>query len=322
MQAMQSVTNNKITDEAEVRALATLTAARKALASLAISQDFIRAIDLLSGCKGKVVFIGMGKSSYIAMKLAATFTSLGHPAVYLHPVEALHGDSGLVAQEDCIIALSHSGETAEVVKIVSYLKKHFSISVISITGTAESSLAKVSDVILMNSVADEGAPVGDAPMASSTATLVIGDMLASALTSPEQFQDSHFIKFHPGGSLALRIKKVKDLMKSGTALPLIAETALFQEALEVLGAKRLGVVGVVNKTNELIGVVTDGDVRRALIKHEVPLKLAAKDLMTKQPKVISPDTSLEEALRDMEKYKITQLFVIENNRPYGHHSYP
>ncbi|TAL48871.1 KpsF/GutQ family sugar-phosphate isomerase [Patescibacteria group bacterium] len=300
----------KFTLKQELRAL-------KGLESL-VRRSLPRAVSLIKSRRGKIILTGVGKSGYIAMKTAGTFVSLGHPAVFLHPVEALHGDSGVVSDGDVVIAISFSGRSPEIIKIVKYLRKAFLIKVISIVGSAKAELARLSDAVLVISIEEEGCPIGLAPMASTTATLVVGDLLASAVTSPRNFRKSHFAKFHPGGSLGLTLGKVKDHMTSGRDLPLVSQTATFDKTLREMNDKRLGIVGVVDSRWRLVGIVTDGDVRRFLVKKGNISRARAKDVMTISPKYVREFHSLEGALAMMEEYRITSLFVVGNGRrPVG-----
>ena len=283
------------------------------------SRTLSAAIALLKKRAGKIVVLGVGKSGVIGLKIVATFTSLGHIAVFLHPVEALHGDTGIVADGDVLIALSFSGESAEVVKIVRYLKINFSAPCIAVTGDAESSLARLADVSIVLEVSDEGCPIGLAPMASAVATLAMGDLLASALTSPKEFNKRHFAKLHPGGSLGLDSRSVRELMKERGALPLVTHQAFLSHALKVMTEDGQGVVGVCDRRGALIGIVTDGDVRRFVLTHRSIDAKKAKDAMTKDPKTAHVDETAKDALLRMEQDRITSLFVVEgeNRKPIG-----
>ncbi len=283
------------------------------------SSAFSSAIKLLKNRTGKIVVLGVGKSGIIGLKIVATFTSLGHTAVFLHPVEALHGDTGIVTDEDILIALSFSGESAEVVKIVRYLKINFSVKCISVTGDDKSSLSKLSDVSIAMNVPDEGCPIGLAPMASAVATLAVGDLLASALTSPAEFDKRHFAKLHPGGSLGLDSRTVREMMKERNAMPLVKHNALLQHALTVMTEDGQGVVGVCDADGILIGIVTDGDVRRFVLKHGSIKNKKVLHAMTKNPKTISTSMSAKDALLFMEQYRITSVFVVDdvNKKPVG-----
>jgi arabinose-5-phosphate isomerase len=286
-------------------------AAVDALAGVLREKSFGKAADILASRNGKIITTGVGKSGFVAMKVAATLTSLGHGAFFLDPMAAMHGDAGMVCDGDVIIAFSFSGESPELAKLLKYLQKNFSIGIVGITGNKNSTLAKISNTALILQVKEEGCPLGLAPMASTTASLVVGDLLASALTAPETFKKEHFAKFHPGGSLGLSLKKVKDILSKDKKLPVISEDMLLGDALGFIAKHYVGFVGVTNAKGVLSGIITDGDVRRILMKHENPKIFAVKKLMTKNPKKISEGKSLKDALAVMEKHKITNLFVVD-----------
>lgn len=277
-----------------------------------------KAGQILSSRKGKIVVTGVGKSAFIGMKIAATLTSLGHHSTFLHPVDALHGDSGSVADEDVLIAISFSGESPEVVKISKYLKNEFAVSIISITGDVKSSLSKLSDVVIKLDVRKEGSPLNLAPMASTTSSLVAGDLLATMLVEASKFEAKHFARFHPGGSLGLKLASVKSAMTGADKLPWVMEDDSLIKALKVITTKKKGIVGVLNKKNVLTGVITDGDVRRFISSNKTVVGYTARDAMALNPKVISSEISLKDALKEMERWKITSLFIIdERNKPVG-----
>lgn len=302
------------------RALFTIDQEILALKTLSkhLPDTFDRVVSLLMKRNGKIVITGIGKSGFIGMKIAATFVSLGHQAVFLHPVEALHGDAGIVSPEDIIIAISFSGESPEVVKIIRYIRKVFKNTIISISGNKSSQLGRMSDEVLILKVGHEGDPLGLAPMASATATLVIGDMLASAITSPETFKNHHFARFHPGGTLGLKLTKVKSIMKQGDGVPKISHNASMLEALQEVTHKKLGVTTVIGAKGNIVGILTDGDIRRFLLKCHSIDNVKVEEAMTKTPKIIDPGASLAEALAVMEEFKITTLFVVDSkDRPAG-----
>jgi arabinose-5-phosphate isomerase len=279
--------------------------------------DLEKAEALARGRSGDIIVTGIGKSGAIAEKLASTLTSLGHRALYLHPVDAIHGDIGALSDGDVLIALSFSGESKEIVRIATYAKKEFNVPVISFTRSQSSSLGKLSDVIVRVSVVNEGSPTNLAPMASTTATLVLGDMFASMLTK-DSFKKGHFAKFHPGGGLGLELKKVESLMKKGSLLPMVKETDTAAKVLKEMSKKVLGVTAVINKSQKLVGVITDGDIRRWLIRGGETHKSTARDIMTINPKTINAGANLKEALRVMEDYRITTIFVVDKDkRPKG-----
>jgi len=302
----------------KARVLSTLHAEQKAVELLkkSLDKEFFNAIDLLQNRKGKIIVTGVGKSSFVGMKIAATLTSLGHGAFFLNPMDALHGDSGMVENGDIVIALSFSGGTTELIKLVKYLKKSFKVSVVSITGNSKSTLAKISNHHIKVFVDDEGCPIGLAPMASTTASLVVGDLVASALTSPEIFKDKNFAKFHPAGSLGLSLKKVKEVMSKRKEIASVKENDLFVDVLHEGTKIASGIVAVINKNKELVGVVTDGDIRRILVKYDSPKDLLVKKIMTTKPRCIGEEDTLKDALSTMERFKITNLLVINEGKKF------
>lgn len=280
--------------------------------------DFPKAIDIIYQTKGKVVVTGMGKSGHIGKKIAATLCSTGTPAVFLHPAESTHGDSGIISRNDVVIAISNSGETQELLNLLPLISR-FGIPIIGLTGGINSTLAKKSEVVLDISVEKEACPLNKAPTASTTATLAMGDAIAVCLLKKRGFSYEDFLLFHPSGSLGKGILyKVEELMVKGDRLPLISENADFTNAIRLVSDKKLGTALLTDENGRLTGVLTDGDIRRALINHVDVLKLKAKDVMTKTPKTISIDALCAKALAIMEKYSITSLAVVdENNRPIG-----
>lgn len=289
--------------EIEARAIAGLIAR--------LDQRFTAAVDLLYACGGKVVVSGMGKSGLIGQKIAATLASTGTPAFFLHPAEGIHGDLGMLARHDALLALSNSGETEELLKLLPFVKR-LNISVIALTGRVQSTLAKNSDVVLDVSVSEEACPMGLAPTASTTAALAMGDALAIALLQKRGFKEDDFAQFHPGGSLGRRLLlKVRDLMHHGAAIPTVPEQATAREAILEMTGKKLGMTTVVDKTGRLLGIITDGDLRRILEKGVDLAKAKAGELASKNPKSIGPDELAARAVQIMEQYAITSLVVIE-----------
>jgi arabinose-5-phosphate isomerase len=286
------------------------------LSKLDIKVPLQKSINLISRSDGRILVTGVGKSVFIGKKFCATLTSLGIPAHFLHPTDALHGDSGAVKEEDVLVAFSFSGESKEVVDIVKYLSNNFGLEIISIT-TPGSTLSKASRVTLPVIIKDEGSPLNLAPMASTTVSLVVADMLAAALVDANRFSKEHFTRFHPGGALGLKAIPVRKVMSKGLAVPIVGESESFLQAVKVIDQKKKGVAAVVRK-GVLKGVITDGDVRRVVIKNKDLSRLTAIEAMTGTPKTISPEASLHEALKEMEKYKITTLFAInQKNEPIG-----
>jgi len=274
-----------------------------------LDERFDRAVQLLAGCRGKVVVTGIGKSGLICRKIAATLASTGTPATFLHAAEAVHGDFGSVGKDDVVLALSHSGEVDEVLRLLPLIERH-DLPLIAITGQPSSTLARAADVVLDASVPEEACPLGLAPTASTTAALALGDALAVALFQRNGFSEADFAALHPAGSLGRRLLKVSDLMHSGAALPLVrADAALADTVLEIT-QKRLGVTGVVGAAGELLGIITDGDLRRGLGRTREIHRLSAADLMTANPKTIEPDALAARALAVMERHSITSLFIL------------
>jgi arabinose-5-phosphate isomerase len=276
-----------------------------------IDENFSRAVDLLYRCKGKVVLMGMGKSGLVGRKIASTFASTGTPSFFLHPAEGLNGDFGMLAKEDVIIAISNSGETRELLEVLPLIKRYGN-RLITLTGNLSSTLAKGGDVHLDIRVKEEACPLGLAPTASTTATLALGDALAVALMGKRDFKIEDFAILHPGGALGKRLLlKVEDLMHVGKAFPMVSEKTLMKDAVFEITSKRLGVTGVCNAEGHLVGVITDGDLRRALEKFSDLFNREASEVMTKNPKWIERDALAAKAVQRMEEYSITSLFVFD-----------
>lgn len=273
---------------------------------------FADAVDLLYDCKGKVVVSGMGKSGLIGQKIAATMASTGTPSFFLHPAEGLHGDLGMLARRDVLIAISNSGETQEILQLLPFMER-MGIAVVGITGRKGSTLAKNSAVALDVSVAEEACPMGLAPTASTTATLAMGDALAVALLEKRGFKEQDFAQFHPGGTLGRRLLvKVRDLMHRGQEVPQVMETVLASVAILEMSAKKLGMTTVVDRAGALLGVITDGDLRRFLQQDGDFSKITAGSLASRRPKLIGPDELAAKAVEMMERYSITTLVVADN----------
>lgn len=274
-----------------------------------IDEDFSQAVELLYHCKGRVVLMGMGKSGLVGRKIASTFASTGTPAFFLHPAEGINGDFGMLAKEDVVVAISNSGETRELLEVLPLIKRYGN-RLITLTGNMNSNLAKAGDVGLNIHVKEEACPMGLAPTASTTATLALGDALAVTLMEKKGFEEKDFALLHPGGTLGKRLLlKVEDLMHAGEAFPKVSEKTLMKEAIFEITSKRLGVTGVVNKEGQLIGVITDGDLRRALEKFADLLNREAYEVMTRNPKWIEKGALAAKAVQRMEEYSITSLFV-------------
>jgi len=277
-----------------------------------VDDNLIKAVDIIYSCTGRVVVTGMGKSGLIGKKIAATLASTGTPALFLHPAEGGHGDIGMVTKGDVVIAISNSGETDEIIRILPVLER-LDIKLIALTGNISSTLAKASDVILDVSVKEEACPMGIVPTASTTAALVMGDALAVTLLSKRDFREEDFAFFHPGGNLGRRLLLTAgELMHAGTSIPSIDINTLMRDAIIEISSKRLGMTTVIDSTLKLRGIVTDGDLRRGLEKWgEKFFSLKAEDVMTKNPKTITRDTLAVKAVSLMEKHSITSLIVVD-----------
>lgn len=275
-----------------------------------LDDGFDRAVDLIFSSSGRVIVTGMGKSGLIGKKIAATLASTGTPAFFMHPAEASHGDLGMVTAEDIVIAISNSGETDELTGLIPFLMR-FDIRLISLTGKKDSTLAKAADVHLDVSVAEEACPLGIVPTASTTASLAMGDALAVALLIRRGFDEKDFASFHPSGSLGKKLLiKVMDLMHSGTALPFVAPEAPMITAVVEISSGRLGIAVVTDRTGKLLGIVTDGDIRRGVEKWgKAFFDMTAADVMTRNPKTISSHELAAKALSLMEHFAITVLVV-------------
>lgn len=283
-----------------------------------IGDDFDKAVDILYNCKGRVIVTGMGKSGLIGKKIAATMSSTGTPAYFLHPAESTHGDSGVITRNDVIIAISNSGETQELLNLLPLIKR-FGCEMIGMTGNLNSTLAKTSEVTLDISVEREACPLGKAPTASTTATLAMGDALAVCLMEKKGFTKEDFLMYHPSGKLGKGLTyKVRDLMITGDKMPVVSDDETFTDVINTISEYKLGMAMVVDSDRKLSGVLTDGDIRRTVIKYHDISNLRIKDVMTSNPKRITSDAYAASALNLMEKFSITALAVVdENNVPVG-----
>ncbi len=279
-----------------------------------LNGDLSKALDIMQNIKGRVIITGMGKSGHIGSKIAATLASTGTPSFFVHPGEASHGDLGMLTKDDAVIAISNSGETKELSDIIIYCKR-YGIPLIAMTKNPASALGKAGDVLLKLPDNGEACPLGLAPTSSTTATVVLGDILAIALLERKGFSKTDFRQRHPGGKLGAFLQKVADLMHKGDEIPLISDTADMQEALLVMTSKMLGCVGITDSQGHLKGMITDGDLRRCMSNNMFTRK--AVDVMTKNPKTIGADVLAVEALALMNEKHITQLFVMNDNRPVG-----
>ena len=283
-----------------------------------LNEDFERALDILLNCKGRVIVTGMGKSGLIGKKIAATMSSTGTPSYFLHPAESTHGDSGIITRQDVIIAISNSGETQELMNLLPLIKR-FGCQMIAMTGNPDSTLGKTSDVVLDISVEKEAGSLGNVPTASTTATLAMGDTLAVCLMEEKGFTKEDFLLFHPSGKLGKGLTyKVKDLMLTDDRLPLVGEDMIFTDVVEKISEYKLGMAMILDDSGKLAGVLTDGDIRRTLLKYQSTPPVNITEVMTKNPKTIGKDEYAASALNLMEKYSITALAVVdENNYPVG-----
>ncbi|MCX8071634.1 MAG: KpsF/GutQ family sugar-phosphate isomerase [Candidatus Binatia bacterium] len=271
---------------------------------------FAQAVDLLAACRGKIVVTGMGKSGIICRKIAATLSSTGSPAVFLHAAEAVHGDAGVFVKDDTVLALSYSGETEEVLRLLPIVKR-LALPLVAMTGNLHSTLAKAADVALDVGVAEEACPLGLAPTASTTASLALGDALAVALLERRGFRAEDFAVLHPAGALGRRFLRVEDLMHTGEAVPRVHPDAPFRDVLTEITKKRLGITAVVDDRDRLVGVITDGDLRRALERIENVREVTAAKIMTTRPKVIHREALAAHAVAEMERHSITALFITD-----------
>jgi len=304
------------TERAIASARRVLDLEASALQALASSLDggFVAALDLIEGMSGRVVVSGMGKSGHVARKIAATLASTGTPANFVHPGEASHGDLGMITAEDVVIALSNSGETAELADLVTYTRR-FAIPLIGMTGRLDSALANASDVALVLPPIAEACPMGLAPTTSTTMMLGLGDAMAVALLERKGFGADDFHVLHPGGRLGRRLLRVSDVMHGGDEVPLVVGETVMAEVLITMTAKRFGCVAVIDPEGLLAGIITDGDLRRHM--RADLLDLTAEQVMTRDPRTIRPEALASEALGLMNARSITNLFVVEAGRPVG-----
>ncbi len=308
------------TDEIILKGKEVIRIEAEAVAGLeqSINEDFAKAVEVISECKGRVVLTGMGKSGLIGRKIVATLNSTGTAAIYLHPTDALHGDLGMVRKEDVVILISKSGETDEIKKLVPMLKR-LKVKLIVMSGNKHSNLTREGDIFLNISVKEEACPHDLAPTSSTTATLAMGDALSVALLLKRGFTAEDFAYLHPGGSLGKRLSlEIKEIMIKGEKIPVVKEETLFKDVVFEITSKRLGTTCVVNKKGVLTGIITDGDLRR-LLERTLDIKdLRAKDIMTNNPKVMKENYLASFALQQMENFKITTLIITDDiNKPIG-----
>lgn len=280
----------------------------------ALGASFAEAVGVLRAVSGRVIVTGMGKSGHVGRKIAATLASTGTPAQFVHPGEASHGDLGMITSRDAVAALSKSGETTELADLVVYTRR-FDIPLIAITGEASSTLARAADVALILPDAEEACPNGLAPTTSTTMTLALGDALSVALMELSGFSTLEFKKFHPGGKLGAQLMSVRELMHGGTELPLVRPDTHMSDAIVMMTEKRFGCVGVTGADGGLVGIITDGDLRRHMSSNL--LQQLARDVMTPSPKTVHPSLLAAEATKLLNTSKITSLFVEEDGLPVG-----
>jgi len=281
-----------------------------------IDENFSKALDIMQKAKGRIVVTGMGKSGHIGQKIAATLASTGTPSFFVHPAEASHGDLGMLTTDDVVLAISNGGESKELADILVYCKR-YGLPLIAMTKNPESTLGKAGDILLKLPDCGEACPLGLAPTSSTTATLVFGDIIAVALMERKGFSSLDYKQRHPGGKLGAVLKKVADLMHTGDEMPLVPDYVTLKDAILVMSSKMLGCVGVTDKNGDLIGILTDGDLRRIIA--DANLNANVTDVMIKNPKSIDKDALLVEAINKMNNTGkgITQLFVVENGKPIG-----
>ena len=313
---IESKVNNKnISDrESAIRTIDMEIEAINKLKDSVVLENLSLALDLMQNAEGRIIITGMGKSGHIGNKIAASLASTGTPSFFVHPAEASHGDLGMITEKDVVIAISNSGESRELADIINYCKR-FGIKIISITKNPESSLGKAGDVVLELPKNGEACPLGLAPTSSTTATLVLGDILTIGLIDRKGFSKEEFNVRHPGGKLGSVLKRVGDLMHVGQAMPILDENSNMQAVLLEMTSKCLGCVGFINQSGDLTGMLTDGDLRRCLSSSILEEK--AINLMTKNPKTVTKDMISAEALKIMHDKKITNLFVLEGSKPIG-----
>ena len=276
-----------------------------------LDESFDQAVEMLKSCEGRVVCSGMGKSGIIMKKLAATLSSTGTPALFLHPAEAIHGDVGMLAPGDVVLAASYSGTTEELVRLVETLKR-LGVPLIMLTGKASSPLAQNADVLLRVAIDQEACPLDLAPTASTTATLALGDALAMALLEAKGFTHEDFARLHPGGQLGKRLLKVEALMHSGDQMPAVTSTTPMRDAIYEMSRKGLGITAVTDEEGRLLGCISDGDLRRLLEKDETLLQQTAGDCSQPKPRTIPRDELAPAALKTMEDNRITSLFICDD----------
>lgn len=313
--SIQALPKEKFLDSEKVIEIArrVVDVEARAVSQLAgqIDSEFVKAVDLLMNCQGRVVIIGMGKSGHIARKIAATMASTGTPAFFVHPGEAAHGDLGMITQHDVLLLLSYSGESDEVLILLPALKRK-NVPIVAMTGNPQSTLAREADVHLNSGVAEEACPLGLAPTSSTTAALVLGDALAVSLLDLRGFSPEDFAVSHPAGRLGRRLLvKVRDVMHAGQSLPKVPTGISLKDALLEMSAKGLGMTAIVGQNDSLLGLFTDGDLRRALDKNVDLLSARVDDVMSLKPKTISEERLAADAVQILEQNRINGLLVVD-----------
>jgi arabinose-5-phosphate isomerase len=281
-----------------------------------LDESFDRAVRLLRDCRGRVIMTGMGKSGIICRKIAATLTSTGTPAQFLHPAEAIHGDLGVVQPDDVVVALSYSGETDEILRLLETIRR-LGAKLVAITGCPRSTLAQAADVSIDCSVTEEACPMNLVPTASTTAALALGDALAMTLLVEKGFRQEDFANLHPGGKLGKRLMRVESLMSAGGDCPIVQAGTLMHDVIYEMSSKGLGMTCVADGDGRLLGIITDGDLRRHMNRSNGILELTANDVMTRGPVTIPRSTLAAEALNLMEQRKITSLVVVDGDQRIG-----
>jgi arabinose-5-phosphate isomerase len=277
-----------------------------------IDSNFEKAVDMLADCKGRVVLTGMGKSGIICKKIAATFSSTGQPSLFLHPAEAIHGDLGMVATGDVVVSVSNSGETPEILRLLEMVKR-LGIPLISLTGANNSTLARHSDVVLDVSVSQEACPLNLVPTASTTAALAMGDALAMCLMVKRGFKEEDFARLHPGGKLGKKLMKVSALMRTGDDIPVVTAATVMKDVIYEMSRKGIGLTAVVDADGRVVGVISDGDLRRHLELDTQLITRKAEEVMTRNPKTIPGDELAATALNLMEEKRITALLILDKD---------
>ena len=277
-----------------------------------VDAEFDRAVQLLLECRGRVVVTGMGKSGIICRKIAATLSSTGTAAFFLHPAEAIHGDLGALRDDDVVLALSYSGETEELIRLLESLRR-IGAKLIALTGNPQSTLGRAADITLNCGIAEEACPLNLAPTASTTAALAFGDAIAMALCVRKGFREEDFASLHPGGKLGRRLMRVEQAMQAGDAAPVVRTTTRMADVFHEMSSKRLGMTCVVDASDRLVGVFTDGDLRRLMTREADVLAMTAGDVMTPRPITIDRQLLAVEALRIMETHKITSIVVVDRS---------